>query len=140
MNLGDRGGGDRLAEFGKQRLQLHAMGCFDDGAGLGHREGRHPVLQGREVLRDLHADDIGPRRQELAEFHIGRAEPGHRGREPCRGGTRAAPLDQPADADQPARQRRQHGGIDERQRPFARQHETDARAAQHVEEGGDHAA
>ena len=29
--------------------------------------------------------------------------------------------------------------VDQRERPLARQHEADARAAQHVEEGGDHA-
>jgi hypothetical protein len=47
-------------------------------------------------------------------------------------------LDQPAEPKQPARQRRQHGRLDEGKRALARQHETDPGSAGEVEEGGDH--
>ena len=42
----------------------------------------HLVLQHREILRDLGADDVGPRRQRLAELHVGRPEPVERPRQP----------------------------------------------------------
>ena len=45
-----------------------------DALGLGLRERRHPVLQRLEVARELDADHVRPRRQELAELHIGRPE------------------------------------------------------------------
>ncbi len=47
VDLSNRGGGHRLAEGGEDLLDRPAMGGLDDGAGLRHREGRHPVLQGR---------------------------------------------------------------------------------------------
>ena len=140
MDLRDRGGRDRLAELGEDRLDRPVRRRLDRGARLRHREGRHPVLQGREVLGDLHADDIGPRRQELAELDIGRAEPGQGRRQAGRGGAGAAALDQPAEHDQGARGRRQHGRVDEGERALARQHEADPRRAGEMGEGGDHAA
>ena len=39
------------------------------------REGRHPVLQAGKIVGDVGADDVGPRREELAELDIGRPEP-----------------------------------------------------------------
>ena len=48
-----------------------------------------------EVARERDADHVGPRRQELAELHVGGAEPGQRGREPVGGAAARRPLDQP---------------------------------------------
>ena len=140
VDLGDRGRCDRLAELGENRLDRLAMGGFDRGTGLRHREGRHPVLQGRKILGDLHADDIGPRRQELAELDIGRAEPGQGRGEAGGGGAGAAALDQAAERDQRPRRRRQDRGIDQRERALARQHEADPRRAGEMGKRRDHAA
>ena len=38
-------------------------------------KGRNPVLQLLEIEGGIHADDVGPRRQELAELDVGGAEP-----------------------------------------------------------------
>ena len=69
---------------------------------LGLRERRHLVLQRFEIARERDADHVRPRRQELAELHIGRPEPGQRGREPVGGARARRPLDQPRE---PQRQR-----------------------------------
>ena len=57
------------------------------------RERRHPVLQGFEPARDLDADDVGPRRQDLAELDVDGPSRAMRQRE---AGARvaAAPLDE----------------------------------------------
>ena len=54
----------------------------DGGLRLGLRERRHPVLQALEVAGERRADDVGPRRQELAKLHIGGPERGERRRKP----------------------------------------------------------
>jgi hypothetical protein len=132
MDLRDRGRCDGRTELLENSLDRAAMRRFDRGLRLSHREWLHPVLQGREVGGDLHADDIGPRRQELAELDIGRPEPRQRRSEPRRRGAGTRPLDQAPEPDQPARQRRQYGGLDQRKRALARQHEADAGGAGEV--------
>ena len=93
MDLRDGGGRDRLAEFGKKLGHGLVERGFDHGDCLRARERRHAVLKLLEAARHPHAHDVGPRRQELPELHIGRAKPRHGLREP---GARisAAPLDQ----------------------------------------------
>ena len=76
VHLRDRGRRDRFAETEEQLVDRPAERTFDGGDGLGHRKGFHAILQQGEVERDVVADDVGPRRQELAELDVGRAEPG----------------------------------------------------------------
>ena len=75
MDLRDGGGGNRFAETDEEIVDRAAERALDGGDRLAARKGRHPVLQLGEVERHVVADDVGPRRQELAELDIGGAEP-----------------------------------------------------------------
>ena len=75
MHLRDRGRGDRLAEALVELADRPAERALDGRDRLGLREGLHAVLQQGEIERDVVADDVRPRRQELAELDIGWAEP-----------------------------------------------------------------
>ena len=83
MHLRDRGRGDRRAERRVGLRQRLAERGDDHRLGLGLRERRHLVLQRFQIARQRHADDVGPRRQELAELDVGRPELGQRGGEPA---------------------------------------------------------
>ena len=52
------------------RVQRLAEFAFDGGARLGRRKWRQAVLQMLQRARDIGADDIGPRRQHLAELDM----------------------------------------------------------------------
>ncbi|MCY1239047.1 hypothetical protein D9M72_518190 [compost metagenome] len=78
MHLRDRGGRHRFGELGVEVLDLAAERTFDCGLRLALREGRHAVLQERQVGRELCADDIRARRQELTDLDIGGPEAGDR--------------------------------------------------------------
>ena len=104
----------------------------------GARERRHAVLEPLEVARDGDADDVGPRRQELAELDVGRAEPRQRRREPGGAVAEVAALDQPRQAQEAAPGRRQHARIDERERALARQHGAGADVAPEMEKVAQH--
>ena len=77
----------------------------------------HLVLQHREILRDLDADDVGPRRERLAEFHIGRAEAVERARQPL---DAAGALDVAALEGARTHAARSGGSISARERPSRR--------------------
>ena len=81
VNLGNRGGGDRLSETYKGAVERFAKGGLDGGDRDRARKRRHPVLQKFELLDDGPADDVRPGREELAELDIGRPEPADRGGE-----------------------------------------------------------
>ena len=81
VHLRDRGGGDGGAELGKMILQLAAERFLDGAARLGHGERRQVVLQQRQIAGELRADDVGARRQELAELDVAGAETGEGGGE-----------------------------------------------------------
>ena len=53
--------------------RLAERGC-DRRFRFGLRERRHLVLQAFQIARERDADHVGPRRQELAELDISRAE------------------------------------------------------------------
>ena len=125
MHLGDRGGGHRFAEFEKQCVQLHAEGRFDRRDRDAARMRRNPVLQPLELRDDFGADDIGPGRKELAELHIGRAEPIDRGRQAAET-FGAAPRQKIGERERRARQGRQYVRIDIDECALARQHEAGA--------------
>ena len=65
--------------FAKIAVERPAERCLDRRHGDVARKRRHAVLQQLEMAHDLRADDIRPRRQKLAELHIGGAERGDRG-------------------------------------------------------------
>ena len=139
MHLRDRGGGDRRAERGEER---RAAACRRRAAiarlGLGLRERRHLVLQALEVARERDADHVRARRQELAELHIGRTEPGQRGGQPVGGDLAGRPLDQPRQRERAARRQRQRRRIDQGEHALAREHEAGARETGEMGERGDH--
>ena len=111
----------RLAERGRDR-----------GFGLGLRERRHPVLQAFEIARERDADDVRPRREELAELHISRAEPGQRGGEPT-GAGRAVGRSISRASRKPSRAgARQRRRIDQAEHALAREHEAGARQAEQM--------
>ena len=131
VHLGDRGGGDRLAELDEETRRSGRPSAISTIAHrLGAGERRHPVLQPLEVARRRDADDVGAGREELAELDVGRPEPGQRRREP---GGAVAGVSRARSAARGAGQaragRRQRARIDERERALARQHEAGADAA-----------
>ena len=75
MHLGDRGGGDRLAEARIEFADRPPERAFDIGLGRSRGEKGHPILQLRQVVGEFDADHVRPRCQELPDFHIGGAEP-----------------------------------------------------------------
>ena len=136
VNLGDRGGGDRLAETLEQRVDLRAERRLDDAdRGLtAHR--RHPVLQALEFERDFRSDDVGPRRKKLAHLDVGRAEPVDGAREPGQA-VDVALGDQIGERERQARDRRQQNRVDVDERPFPRKDKAGAREPEAMAERGD---
>ena len=127
VHLRDRGRGDGGPELGEMIFELAAERFLDGAARLGHGERRQVVLQQRQLAGELGTDDVGARRQELAELDVAGAEAGQGG-----GEARAARL-------AGAERRRQQGdrrdgdpGEAQRQRHRrARRHEADAVLRQH---------
>ena len=68
MGLGDGGGGDRLAEGRVETLDRPPQRALDLGPGDGGVEGRQTVLEVRQVLGELAAEDVGAGRQHLAQL------------------------------------------------------------------------
>ena len=138
VHLRNRGGGHRRTERREQLAQRLVQGGCDGALGLGLRERRHLVLQRLEIARQRHADHVRPRRQELAELHIGGAEPGQRGGEAIGGDLARRPLDQPGDRYGGARGQRQPRGIDQREHALARADESRVTETGEVDQAGNH--
>ena len=83
VHLRNRGGGDGGAEAGVDDIHRLVESGDDHGFRLSLRKRRHLVLQAFEIVRDRSADDIRPRRHELAELDVSRSELGQRGGEPA---------------------------------------------------------
>ena len=82
------------------------------------REGKTAL----QIARERGADNVGSRRQELAEFHVGRAEARESGREP-RGRARIRwPFDDAGHAQSRARRQWQGPGIDQAKHALACEH------------------
>ena len=124
MHLCDRGGRDRLTERREQVGGRFAQGGRDRAFGLRLRERRHLVLQCLEVARQCYADHVWPRRQELTELDIGRAEPGKGGSDTVRRDRACRPFDQSCEAHSRPRRRRQQRDVDAREYALAREDET----------------
>ena len=138
MHLRDRRGRDRGAERREGLAQRLAERGRDRGFGLGLRERRHAVLQRLEIARERRSDDIGARREELAELHVGRPEPRQRGGKPDRRACGGRPLDQPRDAQSKPRRRGQLRRIGKAEHALAREHETRARETEQMADRRDH--
>ena len=82
VHLGDGGRGNGRAELGEMILQLAAELLLDGLAGLGHGEGRQPVLQVPQIAGELRPDQIGTGGEELAELDVAGAEAGDGARRP----------------------------------------------------------
>ncbi len=95
VDLRDGGGGDRVAESGKDRIAGDAEQFLDPRPGVGGRERLHRVLQALEVDGEFLAHDIGPRGEELPELHPAWPQAVERMAEPLRPALApgAAPLD-----------------------------------------------
>ena len=78
VHLGDGRGRHRVAEAQEQIVDLAPERRLDRLDRLPLREGVHLVLQQGEIERHGVADDVGPRRQELAELHVRRPQPDDR--------------------------------------------------------------
>ena len=77
MHLGNRRRSDRrFVETGVTGLQRCTEVGFDHRFGSGERKGRQAVLQAGQIGRGLLAQDIGARRQRLAELDEGGAQGG----------------------------------------------------------------
>ena len=113
-------------------------GCDHHRLGLGLRERRHLVLQRFQIARERHADDVGPRRQELAELDVGRPELGQRGREPALRADAGRPLEQARELERGLRRQRQRRRIDQREHALAREHEAGAGKTGEMGDRGDH--
>ncbi len=135
VDLGDGGGRHRRAERNEHLPDRLAEGRHDDLLGDILREGRHPVLELLKVEGRIHADDVGPRRQELSELDVGRPEPCQSPLQRSSATAEAGPLQHPPETKGEAQMRRQRLGVDEGEPALARQHEADPRPARQVDEG-----
>ncbi len=146
VNLGNRGGGDRLSETYKGAAKRFAEGGLDSRDRDCARKRRHPVLQKLELLNDGHADDVRPGREELAELDIGRPEPADRGGEIGKtawrfaggfgpGSWRTAPGKQSCQGEGQPRGRGQNRRIDVAEHAGPGQHDNRACEAQRGTEG-----
>ena len=147
VNLGNRGGGDRLAETYKDAIERFAEGGLDGRDRDRARKRRHPVLQKLELLDDHPADDVRPSPEELAELDIGRPESADRGGEIGKTGClfaaglgprscRAAPCKQSCQGEWQPCGRRQNRRIDIPEYSGPREHENRAREPEQGTEGG----
>ena len=139
MHLRDGGGGDGLAEFGKNLIErLAECGLYRvDRIRLG--EGGNAILQTFEIAGDADADDVGACGHELAEFDVGRAEAGECGDEALGAVGGAAAFDEAGNADQGADGRGRFVRVNEREGAFAGEDKADAGKAEKLEGGnGDH--
>ena len=135
MHLGDRRGGDRLAEFDEQRVDRRAERGFERGDGGGAVDRRHAVLKLLQLDRDPGADDVGPRGEELAELDVGRAEPVDRRRQAAEA-VRAAPRQEIGEEQRQAGERRQRRRIEVDEGAFAGEDEAGPRQPENVSEIG----
>ncbi len=72
VDLGDGGGADRcFLDRGEHRLQRVAIAGFDPLADHGEGKRRQRVLQAQQIVRRLFTDQIGARRECLAELDRG---------------------------------------------------------------------
>ena len=139
MHLRDGGGGDGLAEFGKNLIErLAERGLYRvDRVGLGER--RDAVLQALEIAGDADTDDVGAGGHELAEFDVGRAEAGECGDAALGAVGGAAAFDEAGNADHGADGRGRFVRVNEREGAFAGEDKADAGKAEKREGGkGDH--
>ena len=138
VDLRDRGRGDGRAEGGEEVRERPAEGVRHHALGLRLREGGHPVLEMLQVARGRRPDDVGAGGEELAELDVGGPEPGQRGGEAGGALVGAGPLDQPGEAQRAPGGGRQRARIDQRERPFAGQHEPGPHAPGRVGKAGQH--
>ena len=141
MDLGDGGGGDRRRERCEQFIDRLAERGRDHGAGLGIRKRRDLVAEPAEDAGGLAADDVGARREKLAELDVGGTEPVEGNRQPRDAGLRAVavpPLEQPREAKDVPRSRRQLAEVDDGEGPFAGEHEAGAGHPEKGDEGPGH--
>ena len=85
VHLRDRGARERrLLERGEQRLDRAAEPALDLAADLGEGEGRAVVLERLELLDPVRGEEVGPRREQLAELRERRPQLGEELPEPHR--------------------------------------------------------
>ena len=135
MHLRDRSGGDRVAEFDEHGLDFCPEGRLDARRRDGALRRRHAVLQLFELHRHLGADDVGARGEKLPELDVGGAEPVDGGGQAA-DAARAAPRHEIGERQRRPGERRQSIRIDADEGALARQHETGARQARSVSDGG----
>ncbi len=80
MDLGDGGGGDRVAKFPVEFRNRPSERSLDIRFGGCGWEKGHAVLKACEIVRELRAHHIRTGGQKLTHLHIGRSKPldGHR--------------------------------------------------------------
>ncbi len=75
MHLGDRRGGKRrLIELGEHLGHRPAVGALDVLAGYRAGEWGHPVLEFRQLIRDIFRQQVAARGHGLSKLHEDRAE------------------------------------------------------------------
>ena len=89
VHLGDGRSCDGRTEFDEVIFQPAAELLLDGLAGLGHGEGRQPVLQVAQVAGKLRPDQIGAGGEKLAELDVAGAEAGQGVGDAARLGTAA---------------------------------------------------
>jgi hypothetical protein len=126
-------------------LQPAAEGRFDRGAGVRHGEWRHAILESCEITGEFWADDVGARREELAELDVARPEPAQRAAD-AGVSALAAPERRRDDAHRPcqrarkAQRPRHRDSLRHEPDAVLRQDQPGAREAHEVDEGAGHEA
>ena len=138
MHLGHRGGRDRLAELHEGLGERAVEGGLDDADRDRAWKRRNAVLQALEISDRGRPDEIGTRRQELAELHVGWPETTHSDAEAIAGRRHPWPRDHLCHGKRQARLDRHGAGIDAREDALARQDEAGPRQAPDMAQRGQH--
>ena len=138
VHLRDRGGRDRRAERREQFAQRLPSAAATAASASACGNGAILSCSDFEIARERRPDDVGTRREELAELHIGRPEPRQRGGKPDRGARVARPLEQPRDLHAEPRGSRAGRRIDQAEHAFAGEDEARACEPKQMAGSSDH--
>src|SRR5208283_245847 len=112
---------------------------FDDRDRRLGPEGLHPVLERGQLIGDLPADHVGPRREKLPELDVGGTELCQRARQRLRAAVAIPARKEICKTNEGPRRRRQQHRVEFREHAFKGENVSRAREAPNMSKAQDHA-